>query len=423
VNTHAVAVVERPQELVGGNPGQVRLTIEEQWGIAQFLSASRMFQNKGQNMTNEECMVVVMMGQGLGIPPAVAMLNIHMIDGRPSMAAELLGYFIKSSGRYDYRSVHQRDENGDYVSCTVTVYDTASGEACGESTYTLRDAERAGLIKPRSNWEKHPGAMLHARAISQALRWHCPDAIPIRPYALDEIEGPASGVVAVDGETKVSVDQVQSVVDAALTQAEETEEVEVAAADVTEPEPSIGDWEPDAEPEVQDADIPADPPPAELFDPATEPAPEPVAPPPYDQEGILREDLKHLGLNDKRFIKDAITERGWEFGWPAILQLMGEHHRIGDWLAANRLAPGVVSRETGSQTGPVISDRQLGLLHARFGECNFSDQDKKVFLKRYAQVESSRQVQARDFDELLGVLTDIKNGDDGTRRAYLGGDE
>ncbi|MCP4638870.1 MAG: hypothetical protein GY851_00480 [bacterium] len=40
--------------------------------------------------------------------------------------------------------------------------------------YTIEDAKRAGLVKPKSNWQKDPGSMLRARLVTKACRMLMP---------------------------------------------------------------------------------------------------------------------------------------------------------------------------------------------------------------------------------------------------------
>lgn len=43
--------------------------------------------------------------------------------------------------------------------------------------YTIEEAEKAGYIRPGSNWTKDPGSQLRARLITRAVRMLCPGAV------------------------------------------------------------------------------------------------------------------------------------------------------------------------------------------------------------------------------------------------------
>jgi hypothetical protein len=49
--------------------------------------------------------------------------------------------------------------------------------AAGVSPFSMDDARAAGLVKehPKSAWRAHPRNMLFARAMSNGVRWYCPD--------------------------------------------------------------------------------------------------------------------------------------------------------------------------------------------------------------------------------------------------------
>jgi hypothetical protein len=105
------------------------------------------------------------------------MTNIHIIQGKATMGANLMAAKVKGSGKYDYRIIKL-----DNVVCTIAFKQNASvgalghgWEDLGEFTYSIEDAKRAGLVKSGSSWEKYPQNMLFARAISSGVRIYCPD--------------------------------------------------------------------------------------------------------------------------------------------------------------------------------------------------------------------------------------------------------
>jgi len=103
----------------------------------------------------------------LGLP-LWASSHLSVINGRLVVSSELLRAIAARAG-YDVVP-----EAWDEQSCTAYVVRRADGETIGRYTFTLADAERAELIRPRSAWVTHPKRMLWARAAAFALR----DAIP-----------------------------------------------------------------------------------------------------------------------------------------------------------------------------------------------------------------------------------------------------
>lgn len=406
-----------PQAPIGGNPAHVRLGVNQVALVADYLAQSGLFKLKprGGNerpMTQQEVFAIVMAGQALGIGPMPAMMSFHLIEGKPEMSANLQAYFIKSSGKYDYRSRMLRDAEGAVVGCTVDIIDTRSGEVIGESTFTHDDAVVAGLAGGH-NYKKYPGNMFFARAITNAIAFHCPDAVPFRIYGDGEISGQGAsagtdGVQAVAGEGPPSPTRVESIVDAAL--AGEKEEV-IQDADVELVEPAVNDPDPEA---------PAEP---DRFSPQA-------------VETKLREDLPKLDNDQRVIVKATVEAEGLPWGYASIVDLIikAGYTDVFSWLRAeqNAVTPaathepedsppaGVTGQQTGSQTETTVSDAQVRLFNAKCSEAGFTEAERKTFLKKFAQVDSSRAIAKKDFDELLAALKDIRDGGEATKTAYLG---
>lgn len=122
--------------------------------------------------------VKILMGRALGFGMIQSMTGLHIVEGRPTIGANLMAHAVKQSGRYDYRVIEHTDDH-----CTIRFMERAGAAVDGKpqwmelgtSEFSLEDAGRAGLLKPNSNWEKWPRNMLFARALSNGVRWHCPD--------------------------------------------------------------------------------------------------------------------------------------------------------------------------------------------------------------------------------------------------------
>lgn len=132
--------------------------------------------------------VKVCAGVELGIGPVQAMTGIHIVQGKPTLAASLVGALIKRSGRYDYRVTSLDD-----TACTLTFYE--DGKPVGDSTFTTKDAEKAGLTK-NPTWKSFPRNMLLSRALTNGARWYCPDVFGGAVYTPDELGAEIDG----DGE-------------------------------------------------------------------------------------------------------------------------------------------------------------------------------------------------------------------------------
>jgi hypothetical protein len=127
-----------------------------------------------------QALVKVEAGRALGLPALVAMSEVHVIDGKPSLGAGAYAALVKAHPRYDYRVVVLTD-----VECELAFYE--GGAHVGGSRFTIADAEQAGL-KGRGPWKQYPRNMLFARAMSNGCAWFAPDVTMGRVYTGDEID-------------------------------------------------------------------------------------------------------------------------------------------------------------------------------------------------------------------------------------------
>lgn len=146
--------------------------------------------------TPEKAIIIMLKGRELGIPPMQAFSSIAVINGKPTMSAELmLGMIFKN------------------VPGAVVDFITTSDLKCeieakrpnGKKTkfsFTIEDAKRANLTG-KGPWVTYPAAMLRARCISAMARAMFPDAL--------------SGVVYTPEELGASVDDEGNVLDVAET--------------------------------------------------------------------------------------------------------------------------------------------------------------------------------------------------------------
>jgi hypothetical protein len=108
------------------------------------------------------------------------MTGINVIQGRVSLSANLMAAAIKRSGRYNYR-VRKLDD----AECVIEFFEVTGGkaESIGMSTFTKAQATAAGT----KNMDKFPRNMLFARAMSNGVRWYCPDITGGPVYTPEEL--------------------------------------------------------------------------------------------------------------------------------------------------------------------------------------------------------------------------------------------
>ena len=123
-----------------------------------------------------QAMVKISAGAEIGIPPFAAMTGIHIIQGKPTIGAGLIASRVKGSGKYDYKVIEASEKV-----CSIDFYQGAT--KIGNSTFTIEDAKKA-LTK---NIDKFPKNMLFARAISNGVKWYCPDVFSGPVYVPEEM--------------------------------------------------------------------------------------------------------------------------------------------------------------------------------------------------------------------------------------------
>lgn len=132
---------------------------------AKLLAMSGYFEAKGNSDTAiAQIATKILAGAELGYGPFAAVNGLHIIQGKPTISANLMAAAVKGHQKYDYR-VRQMDDT------SVSLEFFEGNKSLGTSTFTIEDARKAGT----QNLQKFPRNMLFARAMSNGVRWFCPD--------------------------------------------------------------------------------------------------------------------------------------------------------------------------------------------------------------------------------------------------------
>jgi hypothetical protein len=166
-------------ELTKRTAGLQITSVDELARVADMMAKSGFFQDSREAA---QAGVKILAGQGWGIQPFDAMTGIHIISGRPSIGAGLMAAKVKGSGRYDYRVREMTDKV-----CRIEFFE--GGESIGESSFTLDEARKAGT----KNLDKFARNMLFARAMSNGVRWYCPDVFTTPVYTPEELGAQVDG--------------------------------------------------------------------------------------------------------------------------------------------------------------------------------------------------------------------------------------
>ena len=118
-------------------------------------------------------------GNALGIAPAVALSEINVIQGTPTLSAAMMAALAREAG-------HRVRVTGDAESATCTILRADDPDFEHTATWTKKKAQDAGLWG-RGHWSKDPGTMLRWRAISECVRFACPEVLGGLKYTPDEV--------------------------------------------------------------------------------------------------------------------------------------------------------------------------------------------------------------------------------------------
>ncbi len=153
--------------------------INEGYDMAKLLVASGLMP-RGVSRP-EAAFAIIAAGRELGLTAMQSLRSIHIIEGKPTLSADLVAALCKS--RSDvclyFRLVESTDK--------VARYEThRKGEPSPTPmSFTWEDAQRAG-VTGKDNWKKYPAAMLRARCITALARAVYPD-LAMGVYDPDEM--------------------------------------------------------------------------------------------------------------------------------------------------------------------------------------------------------------------------------------------
>lgn len=150
-----------------------KLRYAEQLAQADMLPAN--YRRKPGNV-----LLAVEYGEMLGLHPLTAIQQVHVIEGKLSMSAELMraqciraGHrfrVIETTPKIARVGIERGDDPGHWT----------------EMAFTIDDAQQAGLTG-KGNWSKFPTAMLLARATSAIVRAVCPEVLMGISYVPEEL--------------------------------------------------------------------------------------------------------------------------------------------------------------------------------------------------------------------------------------------
>lgn len=129
--------------------------------LAGLMFKARLFSAYG---TPEGILSTILAGRELGLQAMASLRGMHIIEGKPCMSADLIRALVLKSGHAKFFRPTER-------TATSATWETQRGEDPPVTlTFTIEEAQQAGVVKPGSGWAKFPADMLTARASSKLAR-------------------------------------------------------------------------------------------------------------------------------------------------------------------------------------------------------------------------------------------------------------
>lgn len=145
---------------------------------AQTLAHSNLlpkhFQNNPANL-----LYAIEFAEALGMKPIHAITSVHVINGKPSASADLIGTMVRRAG-------HKLRVTGDDTFAEAVLVRADDPDFEFKARWDMAKARTAGLNT--ATWKAYPGAMLRARAITEVCRAGAPDALHGIQHSTEELQ-------------------------------------------------------------------------------------------------------------------------------------------------------------------------------------------------------------------------------------------
>jgi hypothetical protein len=149
--------------------------------------------------TPAQAVAIILMGREVGLPEMQALRSINVIQGKPTLSAELMLALFSARVNGQAKIVKLDD-----TECVIKFQ--RPGRAPHVERFTIEQARKMGL-STKDNYAKQVATMLRWRCVSAGLRFYAPDAIAGISYTPDElgavVNGDTGEVIDISGMVEV----------------------------------------------------------------------------------------------------------------------------------------------------------------------------------------------------------------------------
>jgi hypothetical protein len=145
-------------------------TLNEKMEMAKLLAASGLVP-QGLN-TPEKVFVALQWGDELGLSPMASVNNVVVINGRPTLSADVMHALVR--GNPEYGGIVWKTRTADKAEVEITRVSPNGASEKYTGYFDKAMAETAGLLGKQS-YKQYPDRMYRARALSRACKEAFPD--------------------------------------------------------------------------------------------------------------------------------------------------------------------------------------------------------------------------------------------------------
>lgn len=129
------------------------------------------------------CLIAIQWGAELGLKPLQALQNLAIINGRPALWGDAVIALVRNSPACEWII---EEDDGTKATCRVK----RRGEPEQARSFSVADAQAAGLAGKQGPWQQYPKRMRQMRARAFALRDVFPDVLRGLPVAEEVMDTP-----------------------------------------------------------------------------------------------------------------------------------------------------------------------------------------------------------------------------------------
>lgn len=161
---------------------EVAMSFDDQMRMAEVMAKSGLLPKALD--TKEKVFIALQWGVELGLTPMAAATNIAVINGKPTLSADIMHAIVRNNPEYAGAEWKKQDEQAAEV---LVKRKNANMTETFRGYYDIEMAKRANLLS-KDNWRAYPARMLKHRALSFALRDAFPDVLA-GLYSPDDLSG------------------------------------------------------------------------------------------------------------------------------------------------------------------------------------------------------------------------------------------